>query len=261
MPLFSQYIGIDYSGAGRPIERQSGIQVYRAQPDCTPQQVPATAGGKHWSRKALAEWLEGVLAVPGTIVGIDHSFSFPEVYLEKFCLTSWDAFLRHFCATYDTIHRPVDDFLYTPQKVKMLRGLPCGIDSIRALRITERRTGTAFSNFDFRPRGVAHSTFAGIPWLQYLRQRLGTSVHWWPYDGWMIPPGCSAIVEAYATVCRAHVVMPERTWSDHQRDAYAIAAWLEESDRNDGLAHCYAPHLTANERQVADVEGWIIGVM
>jgi hypothetical protein len=208
----------------------------------------------------LAEWLEGVLAVPGTIVGIDHAFSFPQAYLGLYCLTGWDAFLRHFCATYDTTCRPVDDFLHTPCKVKMLRGLPCGIDPIKTLRITERRSGTAFSVFDFRPRGVAYSTFTGIPWLLYLRHRLGARVHWWPYDGWAVPPNCSVVAEGYATICRANVNMPQCAWSDHQRDAYAIAAWLADRDHHDLLTNYLTPPMTTAERQVAEREGWIIGV-
>jgi len=258
--MFSQYIGIDYSGEGDPMERLDGLKVYCAKSGCTPQPVHANNGGTRWSRAALATWLEGVLADPGVIVGIDHAFSFPQVYLNMFCFTKWDAFLRHFCATYDTTRRPVDDYLHTPHRVKQLRGLPCGIDPIATLRITERRSGTAFSVFDFRPRGVAYSTFAGIPWLQTLRQRLGARVHWWPYDGWTPPSGCSVVVEAYATICRARVTMPDQKWSDHQRDAYAIAAWLEERDQNGLLASYYTPPLTHDERQTADVEGWILGV-
>jgi hypothetical protein len=34
---------------------------------------------------------------------------------------------------------------------------------------------------------VAKSTHAGIPWLRFIRQRLGARVHFWPFDGWDIP--------------------------------------------------------------------------
>jgi hypothetical protein len=44
MAIFSQFIGIDYSGAGAPTERQSGIQVYRAWP-----------GGMHSCNPASSE--------------------------------------------------------------------------------------------------------------------------------------------------------------------------------------------------------------
>jgi len=47
------------------------------------------------------------------------------------------------------------------------------------------------------PGSVAKSTHAGLPWLRFIRQRLGPRVHFWPFDGWDIPPGRSAIAEVY----------------------------------------------------------------
>jgi hypothetical protein len=262
MSLFTQYIGIDYSGEGQPTQRITGLQVYRADHGQIPQLVTSSAkGATRWSRAELAEWLEVVLATPGTIVGIDHAYSFPLAYFQAYRLKTWDAFLHHFCATYDTLHQRVDDYLDTPEAVRMLPGLPTSIDPMRALRISERWSGTAFSAFDFRPRGVAFSTFAGLPWLYRLRQRLGEKkVFWWPYDGWAVPEGCSVVVEAYATVCRARCDMPQAPWSEHQRDAYAITAWMEERDRHNLLARYFDPALTHTERQAAALEGWILGV-
>jgi hypothetical protein len=61
----------------------------------------------------------------------------------------------------------------------------------------ESRTSSAKSvfNFDVKQGCVAFSTHAGIPWLRYIREQLGTRVHFWPFDGWDIPAGRSAIVE------------------------------------------------------------------
>ena len=47
------------------------------------------------------------------------------------------------------------------------------------------------------PGQVAKSTHAGIPWLRFIRQELGARVHFWPFDGWDIPVGQSAIAEVY----------------------------------------------------------------
>ena len=44
---------------------------------------------------------------------------------------------------------------------------------------------------------MAKSTHAGIPWLRFIRQRLGERVHFWPFDGWEIPAGRSAVAEVY----------------------------------------------------------------
>jgi hypothetical protein len=65
-------------------------------------------------------------------------------------------------------------------------------------RLTEERAGGAKSVFHFDVQGsVAKSTHARIPWVRFIRERLGARVHFWPFDGWDIPAGCSAIAEVY----------------------------------------------------------------
>ena len=52
----------------------------------------------------------------------------------------------------------------------------------RRRRLTEERAGGAKSVFHFNVQGsVAKSTHAGIPWLRFIRQRLGDCVHFWPF--------------------------------------------------------------------------------
>jgi hypothetical protein len=43
--------------------------------------------------------------------------------------------------------------------------------------------------------------------------------------------------------------------------AYATAAWLRRADRDGSLASFFKPPLTLEEREVAAVEGWILGVV
>lgn len=45
-----------------------------------------------------------------------------------------------------------------------------------------------------------------------------------------------------------------------QQDAYSIAAWLSRADCDGSLAGFLDSNLTAPERSVARVEGWILGV-
>jgi hypothetical protein len=62
-------------------------------------------------------------------------------------------------------------------------------------RLTELWTATAKSVFLFDVRGsVAKSTHAGIPWLRYIRRNAKGNVHFWPFDGWAIPPGKSILL-------------------------------------------------------------------
>jgi hypothetical protein len=40
-----------------------------------------------------------------------------------------------------------------------------------------------------------------------------------------------------------------------------VAAWLQRADQNGSLGSYFNPPLTPEERQVADIEGWILGVV
>jgi hypothetical protein len=125
--------------------------------------------------------------------------------------------------------------------------------------LTEERAGGAKSVFHFDVQGsVAKSTHAGIPWLRFIRQRLGERVYFWPFDGWDIPAGRSAIAEVYPALWSRSFARADRTGDQH--DAYSIAAWLSRADRDGSLAAFLKPDLTPPERAVAQVEGWILGV-
>src|SRR6516164_1510290 len=79
---FQRYIGIDYSGAQTPDESLKGIRAYLATPDMSPIEImPPASPRKYWTRHGLAEWLVETLSEERpTLVGIDHSFSFPLQY-------------------------------------------------------------------------------------------------------------------------------------------------------------------------------------
>ena len=126
-------------------------------------------------------------------------------------------------------------------------------------RLTEERAGSAKSVFHFDVQGsVAKSTHAGIPWLRFIRERLGQRVHFWPFDGWDIPAGRSAIAEVYPALWSRSFAKEGRTGDQH--DAFCVAAWLSRADRNGSLAAFLKPDLTPQESEVAQVEGWILGV-
>ena len=106
---------------------------------------------------------------------------------------------------------------------------------------------------------MAKSTHAGLPWLRYVRNHLGDRIHFWPFDGWRIPPGRSAIAEVYPSLWRRSFPREGRTADQH--DAYAAAAWLRQTDLDGSLPEFLNPSLLPGERAVAQVEGWILGVM
>ena len=126
-------------------------------------------------------------------------------------------------------------------------------------RLTEERSGSAKSVFHFDvPGSVAKSTHAGIPWLRYIRRNCSNRSHFWPFDGWDILPGRSALMEVYPSLWSRNFPREDRTQDQH--DAYSVAAWLRQTDLDGNLTRYLTPTLSPAERTVAQVEGWIFGV-
>ena len=259
MPAFTRYVGIDYSGAQAPSSSLKGLRVYVAHADQEPEEVlRPTSPRKFWARREVAEWLVEILAQDEpTLVGIDHGFSFPLRYFEAHRIPpDWQAFLDDFQS-----HWPTDD---DHTYVDFIRDGVLGNGAERTgnsrwRRLTEESSPGAKSVFHFDvPGSVAKSTHAGIPWLRHIRQRLGARVHFWPFDGWQIPVGRSAIAEVYPAMWKGGYAVEGRTSDQH--DAYSVAACLSKVDRGGDLAAFLSPKLTCAERTVAQVEGWILGV-
>jgi hypothetical protein len=259
MPHFLRYIGIDYSGAKTPNDSLKGLRVYQALGDEPAAEVmPPPSPRKYWTRRGLAEWLLERLAedVP-TVVGIDHGFSFPLRYFDEHKLAhDWPAFLDDFQQ-----HWPTDvDHTYVDFIRDGLHGNGAArMGNNRWRRLTEIRARAAKSVFHFDVNGsVAKSTHSGIPWLRFLRQRLGERVHFWPFDGWEVPAGLSAVVEVYPALWKHR--WPHDGRNGDQHDAYAVASWLQAADRTGELSQALNPGLSDADRATAEVEGWILGV-
>src|ERR1039457_5346436 len=149
MPIFTRYIGINYSGAQTPTASLKGLRVYLAERDAPPVEVPPPPSPrKYWTRRGIAEWLvEKLTEDTPTLVGIDHGFSFPLRYFEVHgLLPDWPTFLDDFQK-----HWPTDeDHTY----VDFVRDGTCGNAAARSgertwRRWTERRARMAKSVFHF----------------------------------------------------------------------------------------------------------------
>lgn len=258
MTQFSRYIGIDYSGAETPEASLKGLRMYMATHDAPAIEVlPPPSPRKYWTRRGIAKWLAECLAedVP-TLVGIDHGFSFPLRYFEFHHLPpDWNEFLDDF-----QYHWPTDaDYMYVDFIRDGLHGDGAARTGDRRWRRLCEERCRAKSVFHFDVQGsVAKSTHAGIPWLRYLRRQLGSRVHFWPFDGWEISPGRSAVAEVYPSLWRHAYAAEDRTPDQH--DAYTVATWLREADRDGRLAAALIPALTPQQRTIAQVEGWLLGV-
>ena len=257
LSAFDRYIGIDYSGAETPVSSLKGLRVYMSDRNRPPTEAPPPPSPrKYWTRREIAEWLVQRLSEEQpTLVGIDHGFSFPLKYFEKYRLPhDWPAFLDDFQR-----HWPTDDpHLY----VDFIRdghygngAARCG--NTRWRRITETRAG-AKSVFHFDvPGSVAKSTHAGLPWLRYIRFQV-PGVHFLPFDGWDVPTGRSVVAEVYPSLWRRGFAQENR--NDDQHDAFSVAEWMRRSDLDGTLAGFLAPALAPAEREAGHIEGWILGI-
>lgn len=246
---FNSYIGIDYSGAASPDDPLANLQVYLADHTSSAFQVrPQT--GRNWSRKTLAHWIcEYIATHSRTLIGIDHGFSFPESYLQRYKLKNWDEFLHDFSRHWKTDLATVES----------LRQDNARTGSKTDYRLTEKWTSSAKSVFLFDVNGsVAKSTHAGLPWLLFLRKKLSDQIHFWPFDGFDVSAEKSVIVEVYPSIFRNRFERDFRTVD--QQDAFSIATWFRDMDQNNFLNHYFHPPLTEKEKNTARLEGWILGV-
>jgi hypothetical protein len=68
------------------------------------------------------------------------------------------------------------------------------------------------------------------------------------------------IAEVFPSMLRRRYPAENRTVDQH--DAHAIARWLKEIDSGRKLDEAYFdPPMNGKERRVAELEGWILGVM
>lgn len=257
MTAFKRYIGINYSGAETPDANLPSLRVYLAEGDAPPTEVPSPER-KYWNWRDIAEWLVDRLHedVPA-LIGINHGFSFPRNYFEAHGLApDWPAFLddfQHHWQT-DADHIYVDfirEGIYGNAAARM--------GDSRWRRLCDIRAGRQKSVFSLDFAGsVAKATHAGLPWLRFIRQGVGSRVHFWPFDGWQVPAGRSAIVEVYPPLWRD--AFPDAGRTRYQHDAYSTAAFLAKADRKGELQKLMQPDLPSPEKALARMEGWILGV-
>lgn len=261
---FSTFIGIDYSGAGLPSRGLRGLRIFQSTPSRLGREVfdERHAQGR-WSRNRVREWLLTQAADKGPVlVGLDHAFSLPATRLRQQSIVSWDHLLVQFEGIVATQRRKVSE-ARADRRTAGLLDRPEGLDPEDWFRLSERRTQQASSVLDFRPRRVAFSTMAGIAQLAALRReaaRASAKLHFWPFDGFNIPAGFSAIVEIYPAILKRRFASVDGDTAD-QRDARCAADWLRAIVRDGHLATYLRPPLTQRQRTQALLEGWILGVM
>lgn len=256
MQKFDRFIGIDYSGAGTAESPQKGIAVYAATSNNKPQRIPAPVAlgrSRNWSRLTLFQWLQQQLRSNESLaIGIDHAFSFPISYFEKYQLGCWREFIEDFVEHWPTAQQGAT--------VQQFREGNLRTGDSKSLRVTECWTAGPKSVFQFDMQGsVAKSTHAGLPLLAKLRAEFSSSLHVWPFDGWKPRSGRSVIFEVFPSLFRNRYPRDDRTVD--QQDAYAVCRWMLEMQRRDRFAAYFDPPLAPKIKKMAQREGWILGVM
>ncbi|MGB7326682.1 MAG: hypothetical protein WBD31_17535 [Rubripirellula sp.] len=258
---FDLCVGIDYSGAKTPLTRSKTLQVYAAYRGEEPSIVSSPASSdkstRHWCRREIALWLaDQVKQGKRVIAGIDHGFSFPISYLQRYGLDTWPDFLADFVEHWPT-HQ--DHVQVRQIRERNHRQVTKRTGTNKEFRLTEQWSSSAKSVFQFDVQGsVAMSTHAGIPWLYQLKIELADQLHFWPFDGWNPPDGKSVIAEIYPSIFKSRYPHQGRTCD--QQDAYSVAKWLSETSRSGFLNRYFNPPLNDDERARAELEGWILGI-
>ena len=267
--MFECFIGIGYSGAQTSLTRLKGLQIYSAQRGARGVQRwacrPPSAGVEsvNWNRLEVAERLrDEVLRGTHFLAGLDHGFSLPVAHFGHHRLDAWPAFLNNFVEHWPTHQDRVGVDAVRRRLVRQRNSAWVSAQqdtSTDALRLTERWTVSARSVFLFDVQGVtAKAAHAGIPWLKWLRDEVGDRLHFWPFDGWRLPTDKPVIVEVHPSIFRRRYPREQRDSDEH--DAYATARWMADMNARGALEACFEPPLTPMERDVAELEGWMLGV-
>jgi hypothetical protein len=258
MARFMRYIGIDYSGAATPTSGLKGLRVFLAtEKKGAIEVLPPVGGSKYWSRRGVALWLADRLAEDiSTVVGIDHGFSFPLRYFEQHNIPlDWSTFLDDFEHHWPTAG---DKTFVDHVRDGSIGNGAARLGNPRWRRECELRCrGKSVFHFDVQG-SVAKSTHAGLPWIRFLRQNQGRRLHCWPFDGWVVPDEGSVVLEAYPAVYKKDY--PTGDLTPDQHDAFSVAQWLRDADQDGRLAAALQPELSIEERRLAAIEGWILGV-
>ena len=84
-------------------------------------------------------------------------------------------------------------------------------------------------------------------------------MHFWPFDGWSLPPNRSVVAEVYPSLWSR--TFPSAGRTPGQQDAFATTEWLRRSDSDGSLEKFLCPELEPHQRKTAEIEGRILGVM
>ncbi len=280
---FTRFAAIDWSGARG--SRHPGIALAICEAG-DPAPALVAPPGRHWSRTAIADWIEAHAGEP-LLIGFDMSFCAPTLDRGAYLPGESDAtHARAFWAYVEANSADADlgaaSFLDARRGTHFYLGAADGSKAnFMHFRRCERHFnasggGKVTTVYDaIGAAQVAKASFAGMR----LLHRLSGKVAIWPFDP--LPVSGAVAVEIYTAIAaraaglrkgrskirdaaaldtalaqlgsRPHV--PLARYDDHSTDAIFTAAWLRASAARADLWH--PPALTP---EIAHTEGWTFGI-
>lgn len=95
--------------------------------------------------------------------------------------------------------------------------------------------------------------------MPLLPEPCASGSEWAPVLVLLYCPGKSVVAEVYPSLWARR--FPREDQDGDGQAAYTAAAWLQRADRRDSLSRFLSPSPTADEREVARIEGWILVVV
>jgi hypothetical protein len=95
--------------------------------------------------------------------------------------------------------------------------------------------------------------------LRYIRQYTKDDVHFWPFDGWSVPPNRSVVAEVYPALWSRSFSTEGRTPEQH--DVLPISSWMQLTDADGSLEKFLWAKIEPHEPKKVEIEGWILGVL
>ena len=294
MKNFDIYVGIDWSGALKPVYTRSiAVAVCAAGDDKAPALVQPSKKN-HWSRSGVVQWLETLIKSPQrALVGIDANFGYAaeisakQLGPQRRCYDLW--------AQVDDLNSDVDNFFAGNFWRKYHRDFwvegtkPDHMDLPK--RLTEEacgRSGYGWPESPFKllgPKQVGKGGLAAMRVAHYLKQKYGDQVCIWPFEHHLWDRARLVISEIYprqflrraghgATKIKtlqdlnaalgyfgsAPMVLSDII-TDHDSDALISAAGLRWLCGGGDVCPSYlADPVQCPFREKVRVEGWIFGV-
>lgn len=283
---FAAYAAIDWSGAKG--DRHPGIAIALIGADDHAPRLITPPSARHWSRRAVADWLTQQAAGEPTLFGFDFSFAPPFVTRGAYLpgdaapesATAFWAYVERCCGDADL---GAASFLEDTHRRHFYFGAADGRKADymhwRQCELAHNAAGGQKASTVFDAIGaaqVAKASFSGMRLLHHVHRHVPV----WPFDAHP-DPADSLIVEIYTSIAARAAGLPKGRSKvrdkaalasalaslgsampdelpradNHAADALMTAAWLRQAAKD--AAHWSPAGLTAD---IARTEGWTFGI-